>query len=111
MPANLKKQASRKHDFFLAQENDIQAAARDTAEDANRVHRFDEHISTIVPWLRETGIADHIHSLRKDKIRIAITVPRLRDKSELRTIIDAMELLLKDAYRLCFDRPECILTY
>ena len=49
MLANLEKQASRKHDFFLAQENDIQAAARDTTKDANRVHGFDKHVSAIVP--------------------------------------------------------------
>jgi superfamily II DNA helicase RecQ len=109
--ANLEKQASRKHDFFLAQENDIRAAGRDAAEDANRVHGFDEHVSAVVPWLRETGIADHIHSLRKDEIRTAIAVPRPGDESELRTIIDAMESLLKDAHRLCFDGPECMLTY
>lgn len=111
VPANLEKQASRKHDFFLAQENDIQAAARDAAKDANRVHGFDEHVSAVVPWLRETGIADHVHSLRKDEIRTAIAIPRLRDESELRTIIDAIESLLKDAYRLCFNGPECMLTY
>jgi hypothetical protein len=89
----------------------VQQAERDTTEDANRVHGFDNHVSTMVPWLRETGIADHIHSLRKDEIRTAIAVPRPRDESELRTIIDAIKSLLKDAYRLCFDRPEYILTY
>jgi hypothetical protein len=61
--------------------------------------------------LRETGIADHIRSLRKDEIRTAIAVPRSRDESELYTIIDAMESLLRDAYRLCFDGPDCMLTY
>ena len=75
------------------------------------MHGFDKYVSTIVPWLREIGITDHIHSLRKDEIRIAIAVPRPRDESELRTIIDAMESLLKDAHRLCFDGPECMLTY
>ena len=65
----------------------------------------------MVPWLKEIGIADHIHSLRKDEIRVVIAVPRPRDESELRIIIDAIESLLKDAYRLCFDGPECILTY
>jgi hypothetical protein len=89
----------------------VQQAERDATEDANRVHGFDNHVSAVVPWLRETGIADHIHSLRKDEIRIAIAVPRPGDESELRTIIDVIESLLKDAHRLCFDGPECMLTY
>ena len=61
--------------------------------------------------MREIGIADHIRSLRKDEIRIAIAVPPPGDESELRIMIDAMEALLRDAYRLCFDGPDCILTY
>jgi hypothetical protein len=75
------------------------------------VYGFDNHVSAMVPWLREIGIADHIYSLRKDEIRIAIAVPRPRDESELRIIIDVMKSLLKDAYRLCFDGPEYMLTY
>jgi hypothetical protein len=75
------------------------------------VHGFDDHISAIVPWLRETGIADHIRNLRKDEIRIVITIPPPRDESDLCTIVDTIESLLRDAYRLCFDGPECILTY
>jgi hypothetical protein len=75
------------------------------------VHRFDDYVSAVVPWLRETGIANHIHSLRKDEIRTAIAVPLPRDESELCTIINAMEALLQDAYRLCFDGPDCMLTY
>jgi hypothetical protein len=109
--ANLRRQMSQKHDFFQAQANDIQQAECDAAEDANRVHGFDDHVSAVVPWLREIGIADHIRSLRKDEIRTAIAVPRSGDESELHTIIDAMESLLRDAHRLCFDGPDCMLTY
>jgi hypothetical protein len=75
------------------------------------VHGFDNHVSTVVPWLREIGITNHICSLRKDEIQIAITVPPLRDKSELCIIIKVIESLLRDAYRLCFDRPDCMLIY
>ena len=39
--ANPERQASRKHDFFQAQEDDIQAAERDAIEDADRVQGFD----------------------------------------------------------------------
>ena len=108
---NRERQASKKDDFFQAQANDIQQAECDAAEDADRVHGFDDHVSAVVPWLRETGIADHIRSLRKDEIRTAIAVPLPGDESELRTIIDAMEALLLDAHRLCFDGPDCMLTY
>jgi hypothetical protein len=58
------------------------------------VRGFDNHVSAVVPWLREIGIADYIRSLRKDEIRTAITVPPPRDESELCTIIDVIELLL-----------------
>ena len=75
------------------------------------MHGFDDHVSAVVPWLREIGIADHIRNLRKDEIRTAIAIPPPRDESDLRTIVDAMESLLRDAHRLCFDGPECMLTY
>jgi hypothetical protein len=75
------------------------------------VHGFDDHVSAVVPWLREIGITDYIRNLRKDEIRTAIAVPPPGDESELRTIIDAIESLLRDAYRLCFDGPDCMLTY
>jgi hypothetical protein len=105
------RQTSRKYEFFRIQEDDMQQAQRDADDDANRVHGFDDHVSAVVPWLRETGIADHIQSLRKDEIRTAIAVPLPGDESELRIIIDAMESLLRDAHRLCFDGPDCMLTY
>lgn len=105
------RQASRKYYFFQAQEDDIQAAEREAAAVGDQVQDFSKHVSAVVPWLRETGIADHIYSLRKDEIRTAIAVPPLGDESDLRTIVDAMEALLRDAHRLCFDGPGCMLTY
>ena len=65
----------------------------------------------MVPWLRETGIADHIRNLSKDEIRTATAVPPPGDETELRVIVDAMESLLRDAHGLCFDGPDCMLTY
>ncbi|KAM0720756.1 hypothetical protein Q7P37_004893 [Cladosporium fusiforme] len=94
-----------------AYEDDVQQAQRDAADDANRVHGFHEHVSAVVPWLRETGIADHICGLKKDEIRTAIAIPAPGDEGDLRTIIDAMQSLLQDAHRLCFDGPDCMLTY
>lgn len=89
--ANPGRQASRKHDFFQAQEDDIQAADRDAAEDADRVHGSEGHVSAVVPWLRETGIADHICNLRKDEIRTAIAVPPRGEESDLRVIVDNLD--------------------
>lgn len=108
---NCERQASKKDDFFQAQEDDIQAAERDATEDADRVQGFDNHVSAVVPWLRETGIADHIRNLSKDEIRTATAVPPPGDETELRVIVDAMESLLRDAHGLCFDGPDCMLTY
>jgi hypothetical protein len=111
---NIKSAVQRKsriEEFFYTQEGDVQQAQHDTDNDTNRVRGFDDHVSAVVPWLRETGIADHIQNLRKDEIRTAIAVPPLGDESDLRTIVDAMESLLRDAHRLCFDGPECMLTY
>jgi hypothetical protein len=105
------RQYNRIEEFFHTQEDDIQQAECDAAEDANRVHGFDDHVSAVVPWLRETDIADHIRSLRKDEMRTAIAVPQPGDESELRITIDAMESLLRDAHRLCSDGPDCTLTY
>lgn len=109
--ADYERQTWQKHEFFRAQENDVQQAQRDAADDADRVHGFDDHVSAVVPWLREIGIADHVCGLRKDEIRTAIAVPLLGDESNLRTIVDAMQSLLQDAHKLCFDGPDCMLTY
>jgi hypothetical protein len=75
------------------------------------VYGFDDYVSAVVPWLREIGIADYIRSLSKDEIRIATAIPPPRDETKLRVIVDAMETLLRDTHRLCFDGPDCILTY
>ena len=61
--------------------------------------------------MRETGITDYIRNLSKDEIRTATAVPPPGDETELRVIVDAMESLLRDAHGLCFDGPDCMLTY
>ena len=104
-------QTGQKDEFFRTQEDDIRQVEHEAAGHADRVHGFDDHVSAVVPWLRETGIVDHVHGLKKDEIRTAIAVPRPGEESDLRTIIDAMESLLQDAHRLCFDGPDCMLTY
>jgi hypothetical protein len=37
---------------------------------------------------------DYVNGLKKDNIRTAVAVPRPGEESNIRTIIDAMELLL-----------------
>ncbi|KAK0303020.1 hypothetical protein LTR82_017684 [Friedmanniomyces endolithicus] len=86
-------------------------AERDATEDANRVRGFDDHRSVVVPWLRETGIVDHVSGLKKDEIRAAITIPSPSDDSALRRIIDATDSMLREAHRWCFGGPRCMLTW
>ena len=105
------QQTDQKHHFFRAQEDDIRQAQRDAVDDANRVHGFDEHRSAVVPWLRETGIVDHLCGLDKEEMQKAIAVPPPGDESDLRVIVEAMESLLRDAHSSCFDGPDCMLTY
>jgi hypothetical protein len=64
----------------------------------------------VVPWLRETGIVKHIAQLKKDEIKAATALPSPEGEDELREIVDAMESLLREAYGLCFDGTECMLT-
>ena len=103
--------ASQKDDFFRSQEKDILQAERDAIEDADQVKGFEDHRSTVMPWLRETGIVDHLRGLKKDEIRAAITPPLSEDDSDLRRIIDATESLLREAHSWCFDGPDCMLTW
>ncbi|KAJ9618039.1 hypothetical protein H2203_009313 [Taxawa tesnikishii (nom. ined.)] len=106
-----RRRAGHQRDFFRTQEEDILQAERDAASAANRVRGFDEHRSTVVPWLRETGIVDHVCGLKKDEIRAAIAVPSRDEGCPLRTIVDAMEDVLREAHGWCFDGPDCMLTW
>ena len=102
---------NQKHLFFQAQKEDVKKTASDLAEAANIVQGFDDHRSTVVPWLRETGIVKHIVQLKKDEIKAAIALPTLEGECELREIVDAMESLLREAHSSCFDGTECMLTW
>ena len=102
---------NQKHLFFQAQKEDVKKTASDLAEAANIVQGFDNHRSTVVPWLREIGIVKHIARLKKDEIKAVIALLSSDGEGELREIIDAIGSLLKEAYSLCFDRTECMLTW
>ena len=108
--ASTEHTASQKHMFFQAQKKDVEKVASDLAEAANIVQGFDSHRSTVVPWLRETGIVKHIGRLKKDEIKAAIVLPSPEGEDVLKEIVDAMESLLREAHGLCFDRTECMLT-
>jgi len=99
------------YNFFRSQEDDIVQAERDAAEYSNRVQGFDEHRSAVVPWLRETGIVDHLGGLKKDEIKAAIALPSPEDNSDLRRIVDATESMLREAHSWCFDGTDCMLTW
>ena len=102
---------NQKHLFFQARKEEVKRTASDLAEAANIVQGFENHRSTVVPWLRETGIVKHIAMLKKDEIKAAIALPSVEGERELRDIVDAMESLLRDAHSLCFDGIECMLTW
>ncbi|KAK0257443.1 hypothetical protein LTR35_018222, partial [Friedmanniomyces endolithicus] len=111
LDATTEETACQRDDFFRSQKADIAQAERDATEDANRVRGFDDHRSVVVPWLRETGIVDHVRGLKKNEIRAAITIPSPSDDSALRRIIDATDSMLREAHRWCFDGPHCMLTW
>ncbi|KAJ9625939.1 hypothetical protein H2203_004708, partial [Taxawa tesnikishii (nom. ined.)] len=48
---------------------------------------------------------------KKDEIRAAIAVPSRDEGCPLRTIVDAMEDVLREAHGWCFDGPDCMLTW
>lgn len=103
--------ANRRNLFFQAQKEELKKIASDQSEAANIVQGFDDHRSTVVPWLRETGIVKHIGRLKKDEIKAAISLPSPDREDTLREIIDAMDSLLREAHRICFDGTDCMLTW
>jgi superfamily II DNA helicase RecQ len=78
---------------------------------ANHVRGFEDHLSTVVPWLQTTGIAEHIRGLKKDEIRAAIALPSTNEESVLKSILDGTENMLREALSWCFDGPKCMLTW
>ena len=98
------------HGFFRRQESDLQQVQRDAAEQANRVQGFDDHRSTAVPWLRTTGIADHIKGLHKEEIQAAMALPR-DGEATLSVILASMDEIFHEAHSWCFDGPDCMLTW
>ena len=53
----------------------MQRSQTNAVEQASRVEGFDDHRSAVVPWLRTTGIVDHLQGVKKDEIQAAIALP------------------------------------
>ena len=100
-----------KYNFFRQQEESIRRSKEDAMDAANHVRGFEDHLSTVVPWLQTTGIAEHIRGLRKDEIRAAIALPSTNEESVLKSILDGTEKMLREAHSWCFDGPKCMLTW
>lgn len=79
---------------------------------ANRVRSFDDDRSTVIPWVSETGIVDHLKGLKKDEIKAATALPSPEnDSSYLSQVIEAAESMPREAHSWCFDGDDCVLTW
>jgi hypothetical protein len=97
-------------DFFTRQVQDIQQTQADAIEAANTVEGFNRHRSAVIPWLQATGVAQHVQGLRKDQIRIAVSLLRVDEDPVLYVSAEAIQTVLKTAHSWCFDGPECMLN-
>lgn len=104
-------------EFFRRQEDEARKTAADAMERGDRVHGFDDHKSAVIPWLRSTGIADHLRHVKKSEIRASIALPGMKDAAPweyddvLPVILDAMDGMFREAHSWCFDGPDCMLTW
>lgn len=110
-PVNNETTTEQKGQFFQRQYGEVQGAEQSIADAANRVEGFDGHRSAVIPWLQTTGIADHLHGLKKDEIRAAIALPTDDADAVLPRLLQSMEAMLQEAHSWCFDGPECMLTW
>jgi hypothetical protein len=81
---------------------------------ANLVAPLDTHKSEVIPWLRATGIAEHLQGLQKDEIATAIALPLAVDRETdfvLPRLLDILELVLREAHSWCFPGPDQKLTW
>jgi hypothetical protein len=86
-------------DFFRQLDEDAAITEEDTKVDANLVHGFDSHRSTIVPWLRRIGIEEYTRGLKKDEIHASFTVLKnTDDELKLFLILEVMDEIFIEAY-------------
>lgn len=106
-----REDGDRNSNFFRQQEESIQLAKENAANAANHVKGFEDHLSTVVPWLQTTGIAAHICGLKKDEMRGAISLPSKEEDTVLWCILESTKRMLRDAHSWCFDGTDCMLTW
>ena len=86
-------------------------AEQDAKANTNIVHGFDSHKSAVVPWLRQTSIAEHIKGLKKDEIHASFALPKNGESEpELFLMLGVIDEILLEVHSWCFDRPDCMLT-
>ncbi|KAK0263154.1 hypothetical protein LTR35_017583 [Friedmanniomyces endolithicus] len=110
-PEETEQSRHQQSDFFATQRADIALGREDAVRAANYVEGFDQHHSTVVPWLQTTGIADHVCGLRKNQIQSAVTLPNEKDEPILHIIAVAMQDVLETAHCWCSDGPDCKLSW
>lgn len=94
--------------FFTSQHSEVETMNAAAAD--GFVEGFDAHQSTVVPWLRTTGIAAHLQGLQKEGIRIAIQWPT-NEEPLLQFAVEQLAKTLRHYHRQCFDGPDCRLTW
>ena len=104
-------QSDPKSNFFRQQEDEMRKIEQGSKDAASRVAGFEDHRSSVLPWLRTTGIVDHVYRLKKDEIRAATSLPSTDETGVLPVILEGMDGLLQQAHSWCFDGPECMLTW
>ena len=111
LDAGTKSLDSGEADFFEQLDEDAAVAEEDAKAEANTIYGFDRHRSTIVPWLRRTGIEEHTRGLKKDEMHASFTVPKdTESEPELFLILEVMDEIFIEAYSWCFDGPDYMLT-
>jgi hypothetical protein len=103
---------SREADFFMQLDEDAAIAEGDAKAEANIVYSFNSHKSTMVPWLRRTGIEEHTRGLKKDEIHASFAVPKaVESEPELVLILEIMDKIFIEVHSWCFDGPDYMLTW
>ena len=93
-------------DFFTQLDEDVAVVEGDAKVEANIVHGFNSHRSTIVPWLRRTSIEEHTRGLKKDEMHASFNIPKTtKSEPELFLILEGHRRDLYKGTQLVLRRP------
>jgi hypothetical protein len=108
---------------FDAQSHDVEAFVSsqisllrqiDSAERAEveRVRAFDDHKSSVIPWVRSCGFDRHLKGLDTKEVRRSYRRldQREPDQALVQKVAAVSEQLLDETWRWCVDGPQCRLT-